>query len=153
MHDLSRLECLILIDAPSLIKGTCYFEFAAGDFAGDPLHRQPGSLFISDDGFTYFHNVFERAHPEYDYYSYTRFGPDQLHGLINELELFLRKVRSAQTMPQLEKCFSPHIASTTICRGPSCSRQVAAISQAGSGILAYTRRALEERQCMWLLGM
>lgn len=57
------IESIEIIDNLESLKGTCYLEIKPGKFTGE--HWNEGSIFFTDETFTYFSNVIEKHCSKY----------------------------------------------------------------------------------------
>src|SRR6185503_1763175 len=86
---------------PSARNGTSYFEFHPRELPKTNACWLPGSLFLRDAAFDFFVECFQRASASFDYFSFVRFGSNEIRRLIEELTIYLDSLKSAPTREQL----------------------------------------------------
>lgn len=142
-----------LFTSPSELSGTCYFEFCARVFDGQPTCWNDGSLFVADTGFDFFAALFERASSGFDYFAFTHFDRAALDRLIAGFDEFLRHVAASSRHEDLLTAYAGCIRAPESWGGVTHLQLATALTQAGTGIRDFARRARDEHGGMWVLGM
>lgn len=147
------LDGFKLITSPTELSGTCYFEFCAHEFTGQPTCWNAGSLFIADTGFDFFAGLFTRASSTFDYFAFTRFDREALDRLVVGFDEFLEHVAASSRHEQLLAAYDGCARAPTSWSGVSHSQLAVALTVAGGGMREFARQARDEHGAMWVLGM
>jgi hypothetical protein len=93
-RSLSRLRlngCIVgvtlmswLLTDPSALKGTVYFEFLPGRYAGECWQR--GSIFLTEQAFAHIEPIFAKHRPDYDHYAFVEIPRSQWEPILQDLE-------------------------------------------------------------------
>jgi hypothetical protein len=94
------------------LRGTLYFEFQPGTFAG--RHWQPGSVYVREEFWADLGAVVARHAPGYSHYSFTPIAADAWTGILAEFEALVTVLRAARDhaaalalLPSLSRWFEP----------------------------------------------
>lgn len=145
-----KLNNLELIRDKAKLEGTCYFEFHPRELPAKTACWLDGSVFISDAGFDFFVRCFERASPNFDYFSFVRFGRSEIERLLSELSEFCTALTPGCSR---ELLFSRGHFTAESWSGVETESLRLALVAAASGIRDFVQTATKETGCLWVPGM
>jgi len=133
-------------------NGTSYFEFHPRELPKTNACWLPGSLFLRDAAFDFFVECFQRASASFDYFSFVRFGSNEIRRLIEELTIYLDSLKSAPTREQLFANYAS-IFTDDIWSGVPTQPLSEAVLNTGRTLRRFVRSNTKESACLWILGM
>lgn len=150
-----RLEHLALFEPltrPDACKGTLYFELHPRELPHAVACWLPGSLFVKDAAFDFFAGCFHTASASFDYFSFQRFGAEEITRLNHALDGYLNGLTHEPTRERLfcgyESVFDADIWSAI--DTPALS---AAVRRCGETMRTFIRTRTKKSKCLWVLGM
>ena len=132
--------------------GTAYFEFFPAELPELNACWLPGSLLLRDAAFDFFFECFHRTKRSFDYFSFVRFGPRDIRGLIDELTVYLTTLKAGPTRQQLFSNYAS-LMSENIWSGVPTQPLAGAVLNAGTILRRFVRSETKESGCLWVLGM
>lgn len=137
---------------PSMCKGTSYFEFHPKELPSSPSCWLPGSMFLRDAAFDFFVECFYDSKNSFDYFSFVRFGSNDIDGLIEELTIYLNILKASPTREQLFSKYSS-IFNDEIWTDIPTEPLAKAVLNAGILLRRFIRSETKGSACLWVLGM
>lgn len=148
-EDLGLFEPLL---DPSAREGTAYFELHPKELPEPYACWLAGSLLLQDAAFDFFAGCFRAAYPSFDYFSFQRFGREEISALCLEMASYI-----AQLGPDVSRdpLFSRYesIFSRDIWAEVPTTPLAAAIKACGEQTLSFITANTKESGCLWVLGM
>ena len=149
-----RTEDLVVFEPlfnPSACDGTCYFELHPAELKNAECWL-PGSMFLRDAAFDFFVECFHSASPSFDYFSFVRFGSEDIQRLIDELTRYLNGLNANPTREQLFSKYAT-VVTDDIWSDVETQPLTNAVVNAGNALLRFVRSNTKESKCLWVLGM
>ena len=148
-EDLSVFEPL---DSPDECVGTSYFEFHPKELPRQNACWLLGSLFLQDAAFDFFAECFKAASKSFDYFSFRRFGEQEIAAVVRELGSYLNEIDQDQTRGQLFSRYASEFKFDMWSEVPT-EELAKAVCHCGLRLLTFIESETEESRCLWVLGM
>ncbi len=137
---------------PSMRNGTAYFELHPNELPAENACWLPGSLFLRDAAFDFFAECFHGASDTFDYFSFVRFGANEIGRLLDELTAYLGSLSAG---PSREQLFAKYVSifGADIWSGVATQPLAEAVLGAGNNLREFVESKTKDSECLWILGM
>jgi hypothetical protein len=94
-----KLDTIRIIDKSEL-EGTCYMEILPGEYHGQCWNE--GSLYFTEEGFSYFEEIIKNIVPEYDHYEFIGILSGKWRAIANDFSKMEDLLSSAKSIDELK---------------------------------------------------
>jgi hypothetical protein len=151
-----KLTVFQLVLTPAdLVRGPAgrqYFELHPGELPYPNACHLEGSLFIRDAAFDFFAGCFHTASESFNYFSFQRFGVDEINCLKIALDLYLKDIKDDTARGQLFSRFAS-VTTPTFWDAVETTALAAAVFHCGQTIRAFIELKTRQSGCLWVLGL
>jgi hypothetical protein len=132
--------------------GTAYFEFHQAELPEENACWLPGSLLLRDAAFDFFVECFYRASKTFDYFSFVRFGTEEISSVVDDLNAYVGVLERDPSRDELFANYGSMFSADIWSEVPT-GELTDAVHRTGISLNEFIRSTTPDTGCLWILGM
>lgn len=145
------MDPIRLIRSPAELRGTCYFEFLPGEYAGRCWNE--GSVFLAEGTFGLIEPIIARREPCFDHYAFVAIPRATWALICADLDRLAARAEVATGLGDLDEHFGYAWSRTRREFGADFRANAAQSAALARDLAAWLGDQLESHECVSVLGM
>jgi hypothetical protein len=145
------METLCLIHDKQQLRGTCYFEFLPGIYKGQCWNE--GSVFLSEEAFSYLEPVIQRHESRFDHYAFTEISKSTWMKIVADLERLTEKLGEAEAVGDLERDVGFFFSESAREFAKDFRTNANRLSKVTRELMIWLQEQLQKEDCVSVLGI